>query len=68
MCKTEERPCSDTSMEAMECQKLNKCMCHRVTTLQNVGLTLSICHGPLHSVAGLTSTLALSSKRVMVQP
>lgn len=68
MCKTEERPCSDTSMEAMECQKLNKCMCHRVTTLQNVGLTLSICHGPLHSVAGLTSTLALSSKHVMVQP
>lgn len=65
MCKTEERPCSDTSVEGMECQTLNKCMCQRVTILQNVGLTLSICHGPLRSIAGLT--LALSSKHVMVQ-
>lgn len=68
MCKTEERPCSDTSVEAMECQKLNKCMCQRVTILQNVGLTLSICHGPLRCMAGLTSTLALSSKHIVEDP
>lgn len=50
-CETEVRLRSDTSLEAAECQSLNKHTCVRVTLFHPITLTLSIfpaCSGAWH--------------------